>query len=207
MSKEMWDKNFDQYEYIYGSEPNAFIKEKAFLLKKRSTTACFAEGEGRNAVYLAGKGHTVTAYDQSFVGLEKAKKLARESGVTIETVTADLTKEAPPEETYDSAVMVFGHVPRKSQQFLFENMMQSLKPGGLLLVEVYSESQLSYNTGGPPSADLLYDPVEVLQWIRPHFCPYFYCGEVDRVEGTKHTGTGHVIQAVVKKKAAEKKQR
>ncbi|PTL38268.1 class I SAM-dependent methyltransferase [Alkalicoccus saliphilus] len=200
MSKKMWDKNFEQNEYIYGSEPNAFIKEKAYLLKSRSRVACFAEGEGRNAVFLAELGHDVTAYDQSEVGLNKARDLAGETGVSIETVTSDLTHAVPPKEIYDAAVMVFGHVPRESQKFLVDNMLQSLKPGGLLLMEVYSEAQLQYNTGGPPSRELLYDPEQVLHWLRPHFCPYFYCGEADRVEGTKHTGVGHVIQVVVKKK-------
>jgi SAM-dependent methyltransferase len=203
MSKEMWDNNFDQDEYLYGSEPNAFVKEKAYLLKNHSLTACFAEGEGRNAVYLAGLGHAVTAYDQSEVGLEKARELAREAGISLNTVISDLTKEIPPKEMYDAAVMVFGHVPREYQQFLIENILHSLKPGGLLLIEVYSEAQLQYNTGGPPSRELLYDPEQMLLWLRPHFCPYFYCGEADRVEGTKHTGIGHVIQAVVKKKSVE----
>jgi hypothetical protein len=34
---------------------------------------CLAEGEGRNAVFLAQQGYQVTAVDQSSVGLEKTR--------------------------------------------------------------------------------------------------------------------------------------
>ncbi|MFC3039411.1 class I SAM-dependent methyltransferase [Virgibacillus xinjiangensis] len=203
MSKEQWDDSFSDEEYVYGTSPNKFIEKMSGLLSDRSNIGCFAEGEGRNAVYLAKLGHTVTAYDQSPVGLAKAEDLAKEHGVNLHTAAVDLTKEKVEAQQFDAAVMVFGHVPKESQSFLIENILDSVKAGGYILLEVYSEDQLHYRTGGPKSLDMLYHPSQVLEWIEDHQCLHFYYGEAERNEGKRHHGTGHVIQAAVRKKEAD----
>lgn len=202
MSKDHWDNSFSEEDYVYGEEPNDFIREQAERLPEHARISAFAEGEGRNAVYLAGLGYKVTAYDQSEVGLQKACQLAERLNVRIETAAMDLTKEWVPAESADAAIMVFGHVPKKSQPFLFENLMQSVRPGGYLLFEVYSERQLEYGTGGPKEVKSLYDPADLLKWLGPHDILHFYYGEAVRHEGKRHTGTGHVIQGVIKKRMA-----
>lgn len=111
----------------------------------------------------------------------------------------DLTHEHVPAKTYDVAAMVFGHVPKSDQAFFINNMIQAVKPDGYVLFEVYSEAQLSYKTGGPPVIENLYNPVDLLKIIEPYQCLHFYYGEVERHEGTGHTGLGHVIQVVLKK--------
>ena len=199
MSKEVWDKSFSDTDFVYGESENVFINRMSSILPEQSKVGCFAEGEGRNAVYLAKLGHEVTAYDQSMIGLEKAKILAGSNHVHVETVAMDLTKEKVKPNQYDAAIMVFGHVPKKDQPFFMENMMNSVKPGGYIIFEVYSEAQLEYQTGGPKSVELLYDPVEVLNWISDYKCIHFYYGEAVRNEGKKHVGLGHVIQVVLKK--------
>ena len=199
MSKEVWDKSFSDTDFVYGESENVFINRMSSILPEQSKVGCFAEGEGRNAVYLAKLGHEVTAYDQSMIGLEKAKVLAGSNTVHVETVAMDLTKEKVKPNQYDAAIMVFGHVPKKDQLFFMENMMNSVKPGGYIIFEVYSEAQLEYQTGGPKSVELLYDPVDVLNWISDYKCIHFYYGEAVRNEGKKHIGLGHVIQVVLKK--------
>lgn len=197
MSKKIWDERFSSEEFMYGEVANAFIKDKSILIPKRGNIACFAEGEGRNAVFLAKEGHEVTAYDQSVVGLEKTKKLASKNNVTVQTVVMDLTKERVNEVAYDAAILVFGHVPKEDQSFLLTNLMGSVKPGGYVMFEVYSEEQLTYNTGGPGIKDALYNPRDILEIIQPYKCLHFYYGEAERHEGLRHTGKCHVIQAVV----------
>src|SRR5690625_6874550 len=90
--------------------------------------------------------------------------------------------------------MVFGHVPKQDQPFFIENIIASVKPGGHVLFEVYSEAQLDYQTGGPPSVDMLYHPETVLSWVDPYKCLHFYYGEAERHEGKRHHGRCHVIQ-------------
>jgi hypothetical protein len=200
MSKEHWDTSFSDKDFVYGRTENEFINNISNIIPENSKIGCFAEGEGRNAVYLAKLGHHVTAYDQSTVGLEKTRILASQNNVNVETVEVDLTKEKVNINQYDAAIMVFGHVPKRDQQFFLESMIGTVKSSGYVIFEVYSEAQLEYQTGGPKSVDMLYDPVDILNWIKNHKCLHFYYGEAERNEGKKHVGLGHVIQVVIKKR-------
>lgn len=199
MSKEHWDKSFADADFVYGEVENEFINEKSHLIPQQSKIACFAEGEGRNAVYLANLGHQVSIYDQSSIGLEKAQKLAQNNGVSVDTIEIDLTEEKVEQNKYDAAIMVFGHVPKKDQPFLISNIIESVKEEGFILIEVYSDEQLNYKTGGPRSLDMLYNPSDILKWIENYKKIHFYYGEVERNEGKRHTGLGHVIQVAIQK--------
>ncbi|WP_027964607.1 class I SAM-dependent methyltransferase [Halalkalibacillus halophilus] len=199
MSTSKWDQKFNDEDFIYGEIENEFINEKSDIIPANSKVACFAEGEGRNAVYLATMGHNVTAFDQSTVGLKKAEKLAATNNVQVETVATDLTKEEVGKELYDAAIMVFGHVAKADQPYFLENIFQSVKKGGTILIEVYSESQLDYETGGPKTVEMLYSAKDILKMTRGYKREHFYYGEVERNEGKGHVGTGHVIQVVVRK--------
>ena len=85
----MWDERYQGEDFVYGTEPNDFLRSQIDnLLPGR--ILCLAEGEGRNAVFLAEQGFTVTGVDQSSVGLAKAERLAAQRGVRIETLVADL---------------------------------------------------------------------------------------------------------------------
>jgi SAM-dependent methyltransferase len=199
MSKEHWDTSFSNTDYVYGETANVFIRDKSKIIPTHAKVGCFAEGEGRNAIYLAKQGHDVTAYDQSDVGLEKTRALAAKNNVAVQTVELDLTQEKVEENQFDAAIMVFGHVPKNDQPFLMESMIGSVKPGGYVVFEVYSEEQLDYGTGGPPAKEMLYNPKDILEWINDYKCLHFYYGEAERHEGKKHSGACHLIQVVVKK--------
>ena len=85
----MWDERYASEDYAYGTEPNDFLREVAPRLPV-GKTLCLGEGEGRNAVFLAGLGHRVTALDGSRVGLEKARRLAADRGVAIVLISSDM---------------------------------------------------------------------------------------------------------------------
>ena len=89
----MWIERYAGPEYFYGTEPNAFLAEQAHRLQ--GPVLSLAEGEGRNAVYLASLGLDVHAVDLSDVGLGKAQILARQKGVAIRTEVADLREFEP----------------------------------------------------------------------------------------------------------------
>lgn len=194
-----WDQRFNENDFIYGKDVNEFVRDHYDYIEEGGHIGCFAEGEGRNAVFLAKEGHPVTAYDQSEVGMDKMMRLAEEQEVYVEGIKADLTKEPVGENKYDGAVMVFGHVPKEDQQFMVENIRGSVKPGGTILIEVYSEEQIAYKTGGPPVVEAMYRPEDMLKWFQKDKILHFYYGEAERVEGTRHTGLGHVIQIIAVK--------
>lgn len=79
-----WNARYNSPSYAYGTEPNDFLDEVADqILKGRAL--CLAEGEGRNAVFLAGLGYSVTAVDGARVGINKAEALAQARGVAIDS--------------------------------------------------------------------------------------------------------------------------
>ncbi|MUT68299.1 bifunctional 2-polyprenyl-6-hydroxyphenol methylase/3-demethylubiquinol 3-O-methyltransferase UbiG [Paenibacillus sp. NEAU-GSW1] len=191
-----WNERFGMNEYIYGEEPNAFIVEQADRFKGKRIVA-FAEGEGRNAVHLARQGYQVTAWDYAENGLKKTEQLAERFHVKVETELKDLLHDAVPSEAYDGAFMIFGHFPKAEQKNVFDKLLAVVKPGGVIVMEVYSEDQLRYQTGGPRTADMLYHPADVLAWTSGCEVLHFFYGEQKREEGRLHTGVGHVIQTVL----------
>lgn len=194
-----WDERFSEDVYIYGEEANLFVQESLHFLQPHSNIAAYAEGEGRNAVFLAKHGHEVTAYDYALTGLRKTEALAAKNGVQVGTVQVDLIEGELPFEQYDAAVMVFGHFSHKDQYQVLDKIISSVKPGGLLLMEVYEQKQISYDTGGPRDVNWLYSAAELLEWSRQGKIKHFFTGEVIRTEGLYHSGTCHVVQIVLEK--------
>jgi 2-polyprenyl-3-methyl-5-hydroxy-6-metoxy-1,4-benzoquinol methylase len=184
---------------VYGEEPNLFIKKQSIRLENGKKVVCFAEGEGRNAVYLARQGYEVTAYDYALNGLKKTEALAQRYGVKVTAIQKDLIQEKVPVEEFDSAIMVFGHFTKQDQKTVFDKLVSAVKPGGIIMLEVYSEDQVRYGTGGPKTIDMLYNPADLLEWAKEYKTLHFFYGEEERIEGQLHTGVGHVIQAIIQK--------
>ncbi len=197
--ENLWNERFNTTEYIYGEDPNAFIQEYAFQLEGLKNVAAFAEGEGRNAIFLAKLGHDVTTFDYAESGLNKTVQLAKKNNVEVKTVQVDLIEGSVPNEQFDAAIMVFGHFRKEDQRSIFEKILKSVKPGGKIMMELYSESQLDYQTGGPKKLEMLYKPQDILDWCENYKIVHFFVGEQSRQEGTFHTGLAHVIQLIIEK--------
>jgi len=191
--KNFWDERFNVPEYVYGTEPNAFLVEVLDRIPN-GPVLCLAEGEGRNAVYLAGRGYDVTAVDSSAVGLEKARKLAAQRSLTIKTVHADLADYAIGVDCWKGIVSIFCHLPRDTRALVHRRCVAGLKPGGVLVLEAYSPRQLEYQTGGPQTLDLLVD----LETVKKELLGLRFERALETVreihEGALHRGPGSVVQ-------------
>jgi cyclopropane fatty-acyl-phospholipid synthase-like methyltransferase len=194
----MWNERYASDEFAYGTEPNAFLVEHAKLLA--GPVLSLAEGEGRNAVYLASLGLDVLGVDGSSVGLAKAHKLAASRGVTIRTEVVDLFTYEPPANYFGSVVSISAHLPRERRRELHRRVERALKPGGMMLLEAYTKAQLNRNTGGPKDPDMLMSSAE-LEMEFPN-CDVILSRELDRevVEGAFHTGLASVVQFIAKKR-------
>jgi SAM-dependent methyltransferase len=154
---ERWQKRFGEPGYHFGTEPNAFLKSKAGLLKPDQKALSIADGEGRNGVFLAEQGLDVTAFDFSPNALAKARALAVERDVTAHFEQADLYNYPWPTEAFDVvAAIFFQFAPPPERATIFAGLKRALKRGGLLLMEGYSPKQLQYKTGGPSEVENLY---------------------------------------------------
>jgi cyclopropane fatty-acyl-phospholipid synthase-like methyltransferase len=103
-----WNIRFQDEDYVYGSEPNVFLADIQIKLQLSGDTLAIAEGEGRNAVFLAEQGMKVTAWDYAESGLSKTKKLADSRGVTVSTELVDLNDVNWEKEKWDQLVCISG---------------------------------------------------------------------------------------------------
>lgn len=197
---KMWDERYSEEEYAYGAEPNDFLK--AVIRETSSGVAlCLAEGQGRNAVYLARLGFQVTAMDLSEVGLRRATELARVRGVSIRTEKGDMSTYPIPAESCDLIVSIFGHAMPEIRTRILREAMKGLRKGGLLVLEGYSKEQLPNPTGGPKIPEMLYSVEELREDIGPE-AELLLLQRASREihEGRYHNGMSEVVQLLARKR-------
>ena len=201
-----WDARYGEGDesYAYGKEPNDFLVS---VIKKSvggrlwpgippgGTVLCIAEGEGRNAAFLASQGYRVTAVDYSSVGLRKARNLAKSRGMKIETICADLTEFEIGSERYDAVVSVFCHLPPELRRTVFAKCALALRVGGALILEAYNPRQVGRGTGGPHSTDLMMTELMLREDLGGAIA-FLVLRECDRdvQEGQYHNGLSSVVQ-------------
>jgi len=185
---ERWETRFRAPGYVFGEEPNAFLKAQAHRLHSGQSALSVADGEGRNGVWLAEQGLDVLAIDFSETALAKARALASQRGVRLRTELADIFSWRWPQAAFDVVVAIFTQVafPAQRTEF-FTNLKRALKPGGILLMQGYRPEQLNYRTGGPPEVERLYTRAILEQSF----------GDLAKLEIHEHDsviseGTGHV---------------
>ena len=156
---QTWNARFEGDDYHFGTEPNTWLAEHAGLWRPGARVLCVADGEGRNSVFLAKRGLAVDAFDISPVGVEKARRLAAQAGVSVNYAVSDCDGYAWPTEAYDGVAAIFVQfADPPMRERLFAAMKACVKPGGLVVIHGYTPRQLEYKTGGPPFASHLYTP-------------------------------------------------
>jgi hypothetical protein len=191
-----WDARFAGDDYVYGTEPNDFLVEQVAHLPIGGRVLCLAEGEGRNAVWLARQGFAVTAIDSSSVGLAKAARLAEQYRVTIEFVHADLTDFAIAPDSFDAIASIWCHLPQPLRSQVHAAAAAGLRSGGVFLLEAYTPRQLALGTGGPQVVDLLVEPSELAAELPGLDAVLVHEIEREIHEGALHDGRSAVAQAI-----------
>jgi SAM-dependent methyltransferase len=195
-----WETRYAAPGYHFGTEPNAFLKSQAHLLRRGQTALAIADGEGRNGVWLAEQGLDVLSVDFSPTALAKAQALAAARGVALRTEQADINNWEWPRDAFDVIVGIFVQFPTAAGQAgMFAGMKQALKPRGLLLLEGYGPRQLQYGTGGPKDIERLYTP----ERLRAAFAGFASLDirEYDApiAEGEAHVGMSALVDLIGRK--------
>ena len=198
----MWDERYNGAEYLFGTEPNDFLREVFHNIPAGGKVLCLAEGEGRNAVFLSEQSYTVTAMDMSEVGLNKALKLAQERGVQITTQVADLADYDFGERQWDSIVSIWAHLPELVRQHVHAQLTPALKPDGVFILEAYTEQQLTMDAiGGPPATQK--ERFGSLTILRAELTDLDEITGIEKQriisEGKRHQGLSAVVQYVGRK--------
>ena len=198
----MWEDRYASADgYLFGEAPAQMLVENPWIVDGAASCLCVADGEGRNSVWLARQGLSVTSFDLSPTAVERARELAAKSNVHVDSYVSEWEGWRW-SQSFDLVVAVFvqfmGPAERERQ---FETLRQAVRPGGRLVLHGYTPEQIEFGTGGPPYAENMYTP-ELLQdafgdWRIQRLAAY----EREVQEGRGHSGQSALIDLVVDKPA------
>ena len=196
----MWNDRYAGKDYLFGTEPAAFLPRAAGWLTPGQTALSIADGEGRNSVWLAGQGLRVAAFEPSPNAVEKARRLAAARGVAVDFHLADLDGWDW-SRVFDVVAGIFiQFVGPEERARLFARIDRALVPGGLLLLHGYAPRQVGYGTGGPPAEENMY----TLPMLAAAFPGYevLSAGDYDAEvqEGSAHRGRSALFDFVARKR-------
>lgn len=192
-----WNARYAGEDYLFGTEPNAFLRAQAHRLRPGLKVLAVADGEGRNGVWLAERGLAVTAVEGSPVAIAKAERLAADRGVVLDTVHADLATWDWPREAFDVVAAIFIQFAGPALRTrMFEGMKAALRPGGLLLLQGYRPEQLAYGTGGPKAVENLYTEALLREAFSDFRIEALTSHDTVIREGTGHDGPSALIDLV-----------
>ncbi len=193
-----WNERYSSEAFAYGDQPNNYLREQVEKLKPGAILFP-AEGEGRNAVFAARLGWTVSAFDISTEGKKKAQLLAGKNNVTIDYQVGELETLNYQPGQFDAIALIYAHFPAGIKSAMHQTLSQYLRKGGYIIFEAFSKSHLDYlakneKVGGPKDIASLFSTEE----LRADFAGYEIIEltekEIELSEGAFHDGTGSVIR-------------
>jgi SAM-dependent methyltransferase len=181
---QFWNERFDKDEFIFGKEPNEYLVEQASqYLKPTSSVLCIADG-----------------FDVSDIALAKANQFCRENLVNIQYSLCDTDGFDWQKNAYDAVVGIFiQFADPEMRARIFKQVHQSLKPGGIFILQGYTPKQLEYKTGGPSLLEHLYTEEMIRDLSQGFEILDLQCYEKMLTEGARHTGMSALLGMVAKK--------
>jgi SAM-dependent methyltransferase len=144
-----WDERYGTEGFVFGIEPNQFVA--THLAGNPAGRALdLGSGQGRNAVWLALQGHTVTAVDLSPVATQQAQQLAAEASVDVEFIAADLAEWQPEPSSYDLVLLSYLQLPGELRRQVHHKVVTALAPGGTVFLIAHHLDNIEHGIGGPP---------------------------------------------------------
>lgn len=199
---KFWNQKFTEIENLYGLEANGFVKTSSKILEKKSKILCLAEGEGRNALYLATKGHEISVIDISQVAIENMENLLSTYGYDVNAKQIDILRWQPIYQEYDAIITTYLHLANQEQ---FHNVLDksilSLKTNGYFIGEFFEKKQIDFTSGGPKNIDMLYCINELREYLSNHNITIKILSNetVNLDEGLGHQGKASVIRVIFQK--------
>jgi SAM-dependent methyltransferase len=159
--REDWDRRYSQPDLLWSATPNRFlVREVAELPPGRALDlAC---GEGRNALWLAERGWTVTGVDYSAVAIEKARRRSYDEGAEVDFVCADLLEYEPSANAYDLVLVLYLQLPFPERRLVLSRGAGAVATGGTFLLVGHDLANMTDGVGGPTDADVLYTPDDIV---------------------------------------------
>lgn len=201
---DRWNDRYSKDEFAFGEQPNNYLKEQLENLKI-GTILFPAEGEGRNAVYAAKLGWTVSAFDISVEGQKKALRLAETNKVNINYQVGELQELNYNMEQFDAIALIYAHFPADIKSLYHKTLDKYLRKGGVIIFESFSKKHIDYvlkneKVGGPRDIESLFSIDEIKSDFINYDFEELVETEIELNEGLYHNGQGSVIRFVGRKK-------
>lgn len=201
---DRWNNRYSKDEFAFGEQPNNYLKEQLENLKI-GTILFPAEGEGRNAVYAAKLGWTVSAFDISVEGQKKALRLAETNKVNINYQVGELQALNYNMEQFDAIALIYAHFPADIKSLYHKTLDKYLRKGGVIIFESFSKKHIDYvlkneKVGGPRDIESLFSIDEIKSDFVNYDFEELVETEIELNEGLYHNGQGSVIRFVGRKK-------
>lgn len=154
-----WDERYAEGR-LWSVEPNRFFADIVEGMEP-GTAVDLACGEGRNSVWLAQRGWTVTAVDFSSLGIERGRAGAEELGVDVDWVVADLAEWDPGDRQWDLVAHVYLHWDREAREPFLRRAASWVAPGGRMVIIGHDRTNIEHGHGGPQVPAVLTTPEEL----------------------------------------------
>jgi 2-polyprenyl-3-methyl-5-hydroxy-6-metoxy-1,4-benzoquinol methylase len=194
-----WDQLYKDAEYVYGTRPNSYLRQQAFRFHPGMKALAVGDGEGRNGVWLAEQQLDVLSVDYSPNGIAKGKQLAAQRKVRLRFECRDLLDWDWPNEEFHVVVAMYLHLVDSSRSRIHQKIVNSLKPGGLLIIEAFHQLQAhaspqsKHNIGSFFTAAMLrqdFHELTILELME---------GAVALNDGYMHQGSPNVVRLMASK--------
>lgn len=160
MDASAWDERYRGADRLWSEGPNLFVADRLGQASP-GRGLDLAAGEGRNAVWLAGRGWEVTAVDFSEVAVERGRKHAPDN---VRFVLADVL-DWEPEETFDLVLIAYLQLEEDSFRSVVKRAIDWLEPYGELFMIGHDRSNLEHGHGGPQVSEILWDVPTIVGWL------------------------------------------
>jgi 2-polyprenyl-3-methyl-5-hydroxy-6-metoxy-1,4-benzoquinol methylase len=195
----LWDERYSARDYAFGKKPNMFFESVIRPLKRGSLLVPGA-GEGRDAVFAATLGWKVDAFDLSLAGRNKCAALAREFKTAVNYTIMDAAAFKAGAGKYDAVALIYFHLPPAVRQPFHRKVAQSLKKGGVIIMEAFNPLQINNKSGGPKDLGMLYTPAMIEDDFAGMEIKQNEEAETTLHEGKYHEGKANVLRFVGIKK-------
>ncbi|MFW7381533.1 MAG: class I SAM-dependent methyltransferase [Oligoflexus sp.] len=196
MSHDFWNERYRQAEHLYSDQANEFLKDFFTKQGQKGEVLVPGDGDGRNGLWLARQGFSVSAVDYSEVAVAKGMQRAQREGLAYHSQAQSVENWQPEENRYDYAALIFLHLPKDLMQQTLDKILVALRPGASLIIEVFSQDQLQRSSGGPKDLGLLYQTLD-FEKLKAHFARHrLEQRDCYLQEGPLHTGDASVINFI-----------
>ncbi len=195
--RDRWQERYQAAPWLFGRNPSAWLIGLDPILPRQGRALSLGEGEGRNAVWLAQRGLSVTAVDFAPVALARAGLLAAEACVRLTLIEADITQWRPPAGGFDLVLLMFLQLPPAERVPAHRAAVEALAPGGLLVLEAFAPGP--WRDCGPKTDDARYDPATLQHDFRGLTVLELMTGLAVLGEGEAHRGEASIVRLLARR--------